>query len=152
MLNIKDLKKNIDYEKLGLMCGLEIHQQLNCDKLFSTAKCEILPNSVLDKSITRKLRFSTGESGTVDSVAVLEFKLGKYNTYWYNNKCATLVELDETPPTNLNQKAFTCALQISQTFNLDFFDKIQFMRKLIIDGSCVSGFQRTALLGINGKL
>jgi len=36
------MDKNIDYEELGLMMGLEIHQQLNtAQKLFCPCECEL---------------------------------------------------------------------------------------------------------------
>ena len=45
-----------DYEELGLMMGLEIHQQLDSQtKLF--CRC---PNSLTDKDPERKIRYGTG--------------------------------------------------------------------------------------------
>ena len=137
-------------EKLNLKCGLEIHKQLNCSKLFSKAPCQIVGNLELKKKILRKLRFSKSEKGEEDVVAISEFKKNKKNFYLYNNKVSTLVDLDEEPPSNLNLEALKCAIQISQTLNLTFFDNLIFMRKLIVDGSVVSGFQRTAILGVCG--
>jgi Glu-tRNA(Gln) amidotransferase subunit E-like FAD-binding protein len=32
------VKQNIDYKKVGFMCGLEIHQQLDTKKLFCKKK------------------------------------------------------------------------------------------------------------------
>lgn len=142
----------LNFEKLGFKAGLEIHQQLNCGKLFCTCPCEIVSNESLDKEITRKLRFSLSESGEIDKAAENEFKKGKYNIYKYNDKIACLVDLDEEPPNGPNKKALDTAVRVGQMLNINFFDKIQFMRKLIIDGSVTSGFQRTAMLGFNGKL
>lgn len=144
--------KNIDYKETGLKCGLEIHQQLNTGKLFCTCPCEITSNENLNKKIERKLRFSLSETGEIDKAALNEFKKGKYNIYQYNNEVACLVELDEEPPKAPNQKALNATVQVSQMLNIKFFNKIQFMRKLIIDGSVTTGFQKTAMLGINGEL
>jgi len=151
-LKTLDLNEKIDYKEVGFMSGLEIHQQLNTGKLFCTCPCEILDNSTFDKEITRKLRFSLSETGSIDKAAKEEQKKDKYNIYKYNDKCSCLVELDEMPPSKQNQKAFDTAIRVSQMFNLKFFDKIQFMRKLIIDGSVTTGFQKTAMLGTKGKL
>lgn len=147
-----DSLKDLDYEKLGMKCGLEIHQQLNTGKLFCSCPCEIVPNDTLDKQIERKLRFSLSETGTVDVAALHEFKKKKSFRYRYNNDIACLVDLDEEPPKGPNKKALDTAIKVSQMLDLTFFDKVSFMRKLIINGSVTSGFQRTAMLGFGGSL
>lgn len=147
-----DSIKDIDYGKLGLKCGLELHQQLNTGKLFCSCPCEIVSNEKLDMQIERKLRFSLSETGEIDKAALNEFKKGKYNVYKYNTDVACLVELDEEPPHNPNNSAVETAIKIGQMLDLKFFDKVQFMRKLIVDGSVTTGFQRTAMLGLGGKL
>ncbi len=144
--------RELDYKKLGLKCGIEIHQQLNTGKLFCGCPCEIVPNESLDKSIMRKLRFSSGESGQIDKAAMKEFEKGKYNIYRYNDKIACLVDLDEEPPHKINELALKTALKTAKMLNINLFDRVQFMRKLIIDGSVTGGFQRTAMLGLNGYL
>lgn len=144
--------KELDYEKLGTKCGLEIHQQLNTGKLFCNCPCNIVSNDTLNKKIERKLRFSLSETGEIDKAALNEFKKGKYNTYIYSDNTNCLVELDEEPPKGPNKLALDTGVKVSQMLNLKFFNKIQFMRKLIIDGSVTSGFQRTAMLGFNGEL
>jgi glutamyl-tRNA(Gln) amidotransferase subunit E len=139
-----------ELDKLGLKCGIEIHQQLNTRKLFCNCPCDVVDNSTLNKNILRKLRFSQSETGEIDEAAKNEFKKGKFNEYIYNDKVACLVDLDEQPPEGPNKLALKTALQISQMLNLKLFDKFVFMRKLIIDGSIVSGYQRTAMLGVDG--
>ena len=150
LISIEELKKS-NLDKLGLTCGLEIHQQLNTGKLFCNCPCELVSNETLNKQIQRRLRFSIGESGEVDKAAISEFKKGKHNIYKFNNKIACLVDLDEQPPKGPNEKALNTVLGVSKVFNLKFFDRIQFMRKLIIDGSITTGFQRTALIGVGGN-
>ena len=147
-----DSLKKIDYKKLGFMCGIEIHQQLNTHKLFCSCPCEIVANDTLTKEVKRKLRFSMSENGAIDKAAINEFKKGKYNIYKYNNKISCLVDLDEEPPKGPNRIALSVALRISKMMNLKLFDKVTFMRKLIIDGSITSGYQRTAMLGFNGSI
>lgn len=147
-----DSLKDIDYSKVGLKCGLEIHQQLNTGKLFCNCPCEIVPNSVLDKQVERELRFSLGETGDADKAAIEEFKKGKFNIYKFNDEIACLVDLDEEPPQGPNSEAMKTAIGISLLLNMNLFSKVQYMRKLIVDGSITSGFQRTAMLGIEGHL
>ncbi len=144
--------KSIDYDEIGFRCGIEIHQQLNTGKLFCSCKSDIVPNDELDKEIMRKLRFSSSEMGEVDRAADDEFKKDKYNIYKYNDDVACLVELDEEPPKEPNKKALSVAIRISKMMNLILFDKVTFMRKLIIDGSITSGYQRTAMLGFDGYI
>ncbi len=151
LIFLQDLS-TLDYAKLGLKCGIEIHQQLNTGKLFSPRPCDIVPNDSLNKEVTRLLRFSLSETGESDKAAEAEFKKQKYNIYRYNDEIASLVDLDEEPPVGPNPDALNTGIQIGQMMDLKFFDSIQFMRKLIIDGSVTSGFQRTAMLGIGGRV
>lgn len=149
-LIFRDDLKDLDYKAMGLLCGLEIHQQLNSGKLFCSCPCNVMPNDSFDKKIVRKLRFSTGESGSVDAAALSEFKKGKSQEYIYNDEIACLVDLDEEPPKGPSKPALDAVIGVSKMFNLKFFDKVQFMRKLIIDGSVTTGFQRTAMVGQGG--
>ena len=144
--------KDLDFKKLGLKCGLEIHQQLNTGKLFCSCPCDIVPVDTLDKSVERRLRFSLGESGEVDKAALNEFKKGKFNVYKYNDEVACLVDLDEEPPKGPNKLAMDTVYRMGEMFDIQFFDRLQFMRKLIVDGSITSGFQRTALVGVGGHI
>ena len=50
LIFLHDLK-DLDVTTLYLKCGIEIHQQLNCGKLFSQAPCKIVNNNELDKKI-----------------------------------------------------------------------------------------------------
>ncbi|MFW6008988.1 MAG: Glu-tRNA(Gln) amidotransferase subunit GatE, partial [archaeon] len=77
---------------------------------------------------------------------------GKFNVYRYNDDIACLVDLDEEPPRNPNKLAISTAIRVSQMLNLKFFNKLQFMRKLIINGSITSGYQRTTMLGLGGYI
>ncbi len=151
LIFLKDLE-NIDYRKYGFLCGIEVHQQLDTKKLFCNCPCKIVDNSLLNKQIKRKLRFSVSETGDIDSAALEEFKKQKANVYRYNDECACLVDLDEQPPEKLNEDALSVAIRTGIMMNINFFDRMQFMRKLIIDGSVTSGFQRTAMLGIDGYI
>jgi Glu-tRNA(Gln) amidotransferase subunit E-like FAD-binding protein len=139
----------MDYKKLGFKAGIECHQQLETNKLF--CKC---PSIVHDKEPTiffeRKLRASAGETGKVDKAAKVEMQKDILHKYQACTTSSCLVEYDEEPPHAPNQHAIDIALEISLLFNATPVDDLHFMRKTVVDGSNVSGFQRTALIGTDG--
>jgi len=140
---------NHDYDKLGFMCGLEIHQQIEGKKLFCNCPTTIRKDKP-NYTFTRKLRASAGETGKVDQAAKYEMEKSKEFEYhgYYDTTC--LIEQDEEPPSPVNEEAVRTALQVAKLLNMKIVDSIQFMRKTVIDGSNVSGFQRTALIGYDG--
>jgi len=132
-----------------MKCGLEIHQQLDSHKLF--CKCpSILRNDTPDFEIKRKLHAVRGESGEVDVAAEFETSLDKEFIYqgYYDTTC--LVEIDESPPLEINKEALEIALHICIHLNCEIIPITQIMRKIVIDGSNTTGFQRTVLIGRNG--
>lgn len=139
----------MDYKKLGFKCGIEIHQQLEGKKLFCNCSAEIRKDKP-DFTFDRRLRASAGESGRVDVAAAGEQQKNKLFTYWGYEDINCLVEMDEEPPNPVNQEALKTALQVAQMMNCKVIDKIQFMRKTVVDGSNTTGFQRTAIIGRNG--
>lgn len=150
MDKINNLEK-FDYNKLGFKCGLEIHQQLNTNKLF--CKCpSILRNDISDLNIKRKLHVVAGEKGEIDIAAKYQASLDKTFVYQYYSDTNCLVELDEEPPHNINQDALKIALQIALLLNCKIIPYTQIMRKTVIDGSNTSGFQRTVLIAYDGKI
>lgn len=60
--------------------------------------------------------------------------------------------MDEEPPHLLNEEAIDIALTISALFNARPMDEIHVMRKVVIDGSNTTGFQRTAIISLDGRL
>ncbi len=129
--------------------GLEIHQQLDTKKLFCSCD-SYLSDNVLGEFV-RTLRPVQSEMGEYDSAALLESK--KSRTFIYQiteNSC--LVEMDEEPPHPLNMDALEIALTVSLLLNCKIVDEVHFMRKIVIDGSNTTGFQRTALIGLNGYI
>jgi len=141
----------IDYKQLGLRCGLEIHQQLDAGrKLFCS--CPIRKSEDFPLSVTRRLRPAAGELDVVDPAAIYEFLRNKKFIYKYNPESSCLVELDEKPPDPINPAALETALKISKMLSASIVDEVHVMRKTVIDGSAVSGFQRTALIALNGYL
>lgn len=138
-------------KEVKLKAGLEIHQQLDTKKLF----CEcpsILRKDNFDYKVERKLHAVVGETGEVDIAAKHEAAKEVSFEYegYYDNTC--LVELDEEPPHQIDQEALKVAIQISLLLNAEIIQNTQVMRKTVIDGSNVSGFQRTVLIAKNGYL
>ncbi|NCO84615.1 MAG: hypothetical protein COW47_01525 [Candidatus Huberarchaeum crystalense] len=130
--------------------GLEIHQQLNTHKLF--CNCDFYSGQETDFSILRQMRASAGEGGAVDIAALEETKTKKFIKYIAKKDKICLVELDDEPPHLPNREAMIYSAKIAKAFGMKVRKNVIFMRKIIIDGSNVSGFQRTALLATNGKI
>jgi len=140
----------MDYKKIGFKAGLEIHQQLDTHKLFCNCSSEITED--IDYSFTRFLRPTQSELGDVDRAALAEAQKNRSFLYTASNKSTCLVEADEEPPHNANIDAVNTCLTMAVLLNCDIVDEIHFMRKIVIDGSNTSGFQRTGLIALNGKI
>jgi len=142
----------MDYNAIGLTAGIEIHQQLNTgEKLF--CHCPTLLRDSLEHSgeFFRYLRVTESEMGEIDRAAQEEMKRErKFRYYTYDTTC--LVENDEEPPAPLNDEALSVCLTIARVFGMTPVRQVHTMRKLVIDGSNTSGFQRTALVALNGAL
>jgi glutamyl-tRNA(Gln) amidotransferase subunit E len=83
---------------------------------------------------------------------LFEFHKGRTIKYEADPETTDLVELDEEPPHRLNDEAIDIALTITALFNARPMDEIHVMRKVVIDGSNTTGFQRTAIISLDGKL
>jgi glutamyl-tRNA(Gln) amidotransferase subunit E len=139
----------MDYDSLGLKVGLEIHQQLDTHKLFCNCISEL--NDLESIEFTRLLRPTQSEMGDIDLAALSEAKRKLRFTYQAPSSVC-LVEADEEPPHEVNSEALEAVLEFALMVNANFVDEVQFMRKIVIDGSNTSGFQRTALVGMGGKM
>jgi len=70
--------------------------------------------------------------------------------YEYDHETSCLVEMDEEPPAKLNSEAIEICLVASLLMNAKPVDEIHVMRKIVIDGSNTTGFQRTSVVALNG--
>jgi len=145
------VKTMTEYTKLGLRCGLEIHQQLEGRKLFAPTPCA-LRDDAPHGTVTRTLRAVAGETGEVDVAAAAEMRKQRTFIYEYYRDTTSLVELDEAPPIAMSAEALRTTLQFAKMVDAKPADHIQVMRKTVIDGSNTSGFQRTSLVARNGLL
>lgn len=142
----------INYNKIGLKVGLEIHQQLNSEKkLFCNCKTELFKGEP-ETTFMRRLRPTQSELGQIDPAAFFEFQKGIQVLYEGEKETSCLVEMDEEPPHNLNPEALKAALTISLMLNAEPIDEIQVMRKTVIDGSNTTGFQRTSIVALDGEV
>jgi Glu-tRNA(Gln) amidotransferase subunit E-like FAD-binding protein len=141
----------MDYKKLKFKAGIELHAQFDGKKLFCGCPA-VIKDGKPDFEVTRKLRASASEMGEYDKAALHEVKKDKYFIYQGYDETNCLIELDEEPPKGVNRDALKIALQISLLLHCKPVDILQFMRKVVIDGSNVSGFQRTGLLAVDGYL
>ena len=140
----------IDYAKIGLKIGLEIHQQLNVgSKLFCGCQPELFKDEP-ETTFLRRLRPTQSEFGQDDPATFFEFQKGIKILYEANHKSACLVDLDEEPPHSLNMDALKVVLAASLMMNMQPVDEVHIMRKTIIDGSSTTGFQRTCIVALNG--
>jgi len=141
---------NLDYEKLGMKAGLEVHQQLDTGKLFIRTPSKLTDE--IDFTIQRKLRPVASELGDYDKTALDAFKRGETFYYGGNTNNISLIETDEEPPQPLDQDALKTSLEISLLCNSLPVNKAIVMRKTVIDGSNTSAFQRTMLISLGGEL
>ncbi len=143
---------SLDYEKLGFRCGIEIHQQLaTSSKLFCDCPVD-LGNDQADAEVERYLKAVAGETGEKDEAAEVESQRSRKFVYNYYSKNNCLVELDEEPPHEMDREALDAALTFARMVDAEVPDEIQVMRKMVVDGSNTSGFQRTAMIGLDGEL
>jgi glutamyl-tRNA(Gln) amidotransferase subunit E len=141
---------NIDYSKVGLKVGLEIHQQLATKaKLFCSCPPELFKEAPT-MVFLRRLRPTQSELGQIDPSAFFEFKKGMQVLYEANKKTACLVEMDEEPPHPLNMEAVEVVLTAALMMNAKPVDEVHVMRKTVIDGSNTTGFQRTSIIALDG--
>ena len=141
-----------DYEELGLVAGLEIHQQLDTEtKLFCNCPTERREPSESVRSFTRYLHPTKSELGELDEAALEESRVDREFEYLaFDTTC--LVEEDDEPPGALDEEALETTLEIAALMDATVVDRAHVMRKIVVDGSNTSGFQRSTLIATDGKI
>ncbi len=141
-----------DYDELGLVAGLEIHQQLDtATKLFCQCPTELREPEESTRRFTRYLHPTRSELGEIDDAALEESKVDREFEYLaYDSTC--LVEEDDEPPHELDREALETTLEVAQLMEMNPVDQAHVMRKLVVDGSNTSGFQRSTLIATGGEI
>ncbi len=94
----------MDYKKIGLKSGIELHAQINSGKLF--CRC---PTNLVDRDpefrFKRRLRAVVSEVGERDIVAEYEIAKNKYAVYEMDDGSSCLIEADEEPIQEIDKHA-----------------------------------------------
>jgi glutamyl-tRNA(Gln) amidotransferase subunit E len=143
---------DLDYDNLGLVAGLEIHQQLDTEtKLFCSCPTELRDPDDATRALTRYLHPTKSELGELDEAALEESRVDREFEYLgYDTTC--LVEEDDEPPRRVDDEAMETALEIAQLLEMAALDQVHVMRKIVVDGSNTSGFQRTMQVAVDGEI
>lgn len=146
--------KQKDYDRIGFMSGLEVHQQLlTKEKLFCHCPAgKFNKHEEYDAEIIRHMRPTLSELGEYDGTALMEFRTRKEIVYRIKNETTCTYEIDDTPPFPINREALGIGLEISMLSKLNIVGEVHIIRKQYLDGSIPAGFQRTAILGVNGEI
>lgn len=140
------------YKEIRLRVGLEVHQQINSEKkLFCDCKPDLFHGDP-EIIFLRGLRPTQSELGQIDPAAYFEFKKGFKILYEGNRETACLVEMDEEPPHQLNHEVLKTSIIIALMLGAKPVNEIHIMRKMVIDGSNTTGFQRSSVVALNGEV
>ncbi len=146
------MEPTIDYAEIGLIAGLEVHQQLmTATKMFCRCPAGRYTETQ-DGSVLRHMRPTLSELGEYDGTALMEFKTKKNIIYLLHKENVCTYEMDDTPPFLVNQQAVDIAIEQCLMLGCDIVDEVHIARKQYLDGSIPTGFQRTAIVGVNGRL
>jgi len=142
------------YQDLGFKSGLEIHQQLKTTKkLFCRCPAgKFQKPDDYNAELIRHMRPTLSELGEYDGTALMEFKTRKNIHYLIKDETACTYDFDDTPPFVINREALDIAMRISLLLKQSLVGELHITRKQYLDGSIPTGFQRTAIVGINGQI
>ena len=142
------------YHALGFKSGLEVHQQLLTKaKLFCRCPAGMYQGpGEFDAEVIRHMRPTLSEMGEYDGTALMERKTKKNIIYRIKNETACTYDIDDTPPFPLNREALGIAVKIALMLKMNIVGELHITRKQYLDGSIPTGFQRTAIVGIEGQI
>lgn len=142
------------YRELGLMSGLEVHQQLKTEKkLFCHCPAGVFQkDGEYDAEVIRHMRPTLSEMGGYDGTALMEFKTRKNIVYHIANITTCTYDIDDTPPFKINRQALEIAMEIALLLKTNIVGELHITRKQYLDGSIPTGFQRTGIISIEGKI
>ena len=143
-----------DYKRIGFKSGLEVHQQLKTkSKLFCRCPAGIYHgHDEYDAEVIRHMRPTLSEMGVYDGTALMEFRTRKEITYRLNNQTACTYEVDDTPPFPIDHEALEIAISIALAARMNIVGEVHITRKQYLDGSIPTGFQRSAIISVEGEL
>ena len=143
-----------DYKRIGFKSGLEVHQQLRTkSKLFCRCPAGIYhDDNDFDAEVIRHMRPTLSEMGVYDGTALMEFRTRKEITYRINNETACTYEVDDTPPFPVDREALDSAISIALAARMNIVGEVHITRKQYLDGSIPTGFQRSAIISVEGEL
>ncbi|HUW92173.1 MAG TPA: hypothetical protein VMV74_03335, partial [Bacteroidales bacterium] len=143
-----------DYKRIGFKSGLEVHQQLKTkSKLFCRCPAGIYhKDDDYNAEVIRHMRPTLSEMGVYDGTALMEFRTRKEITYRINNRTACTYEVDDTPPFPVDREALNIAISIALAAKMNIVGEVHITRKQYLDGSIPTGFQRTAIISVEGEL
>jgi len=141
-----------DYHAIGFLAGLEVHQQLlTRSKLFCRCPAGRYVERC-DAEVLRHMRPTLSELGEYDGTALMEFKTRKEIVYLLERGSVCTYEMDDTPPFPIDDEAVALAVEQAQLLDLNLVAELHVMRKQYLDGSIPTGFQRTAMVGLTGRI
>ncbi len=140
------------YADLGMISGLEVHQQLLTGrKLF--CRCPAGRYSTEHQAeVLRHMRPTLSEMGEYDGTALMEFKTRKDIIYLLNNETVCTYEMDDAPPFEIDDQALDRSFAVARLLGCNVVSEVHITRKQYLDGSIPTGFQRTAIVGTDGEI
>ena len=141
-----------DYRTVGFKSGLEVHQQLLTEKkLFCRCPAGMYSDQY-NAEILRHMRPTLSELGEYDGTALMEFKTRKEIIYRISRETVCTYEMDDTPPFEINDEALDIAFGLGMLHGSSMVDEVHIARKQYLDGSIPTGFQRTAIVCLDGRV
>jgi glutamyl-tRNA(Gln) amidotransferase subunit E len=142
----------VDYKKIGLKVGIEVHQELATQHKLFCGCPPMLSEAEPEYKFLRRLRPSQSELGEFDPAALFEFLKGKTIQYEGDHATSCLVEMDEEPPGPLDPETLDLTLSFALMVGSRVVDEVHVMRKTVVDGSNTGGFQRTCVVSLGGAV